>query len=269
MTRNRILAALLVLAAGCSEEAPAGQVIARVNGVDITRRELLTEMRALNLPANTEVAAVQDELIARLIDRKLMAGKARDALIDRSPDYQALRRRSEEILLADQLGDRLGTMAAAPSASAVTAFIAANPQMFARRQMVAIDQMTFPRAALARLPQLESLPDIDAMAGLLDRWDVAYQRGQVTLDTRSLDTEAAGQLDAQAQGAPVLRVNGELATVRAVSARRTVWTGPHEQRAAATDALRFRARQAAFATAVAELRKTAKITYQPGFAPQP
>ncbi|MCJ2180056.1 hypothetical protein [Novosphingobium album (ex Hu et al. 2023)] len=267
MIRKGILVALSLLSASCSDEEPAGQVIARVNGVDITRRELLTEMRALDLPATTEVSAVQDELLARLVDRKLMAAKARDALIDRSPDYQALRRRSDEVLLADQLAVRLGAMTAQPSTEAVDRFVAENPQMFAQRQIVSVEQITFPRNMLTRLPKLQSMASVDAMAQALDRAGASYQRGPATLDTRALDREAARRLDAQGAGSPSLSIDGQLATARFVLARRTMSTGVNEQRAAATDLLARRAQQATFSVAVAELRKNAKITYQQGYAP--
>ncbi|MFC3441136.1 hypothetical protein ACFOKF_07990 [Sphingobium rhizovicinum] len=255
--------ALAASLGGCSDEAPQGQVIARVNGMDITRRELMTEVRAQGNVATRDVAAVQGLLVQRLIDRKLLAAEARKALVDRSPDYQAERRRMEEILLANQMATRLSGQIAEPGPASIDRYIANNPHMFAQRESLLVDQLDFdPRAAEA-VPGLGRMPTIDAMAKALSAAGMMAHRHEVMLDSRAATAEGARLLHEWRVG-DVMLVRGG---AQALIARRSSSSDREEQRRAARMALMQQAQADMVEALAIRLRRDATIGYQPGFAP--
>ena len=99
-------AALLALAA-CGDKSPQGQVVATVNGEEITAQEVNAEAQALNLPANANREAVLPQILQRVLDRKLLVGVARERKMDKSPDFLIQRRRAEETVLATMLARQI------------------------------------------------------------------------------------------------------------------------------------------------------------------
>ena len=66
--------ALSIAIAGCggTSQSPSGQVVAKVNGQEITLSELNAEMLANNLGNKSEDPAVRQATIQRLVARKLL-----------------------------------------------------------------------------------------------------------------------------------------------------------------------------------------------------
>ena len=120
---------------GCNP-VPSGQVAASVDGVEITRREVLLELEASPAPTGTSPQQAERLALEKLIDRKLLLSGARDMLIDRSPDFQIRARRGRELALVDQLVARLRAQQTQPDAAAIDRFIAAHPQIFAERRQI-------------------------------------------------------------------------------------------------------------------------------------
>jgi hypothetical protein len=111
------IAATLLTA--CNPEVPTGQVIAVVNGEEITTAELNAEARARNLTIGTD-AAQRDLAIADLVKRKLLVQAAEGRGLDRTPEFVVANRRLRDILLAQQLvavrSAELGDQEEAPEA---------------------------------------------------------------------------------------------------------------------------------------------------------
>lgn len=98
-----LMAALAVLLAGCREKAPEGQVVAVVNGEEVTRRELATEPGAANGDApQSELAA----MLSGVVDRKLAAAEAKRLELDKTPRFVAQAERLQEVMLSRTLFDR-------------------------------------------------------------------------------------------------------------------------------------------------------------------
>ncbi|GAC1576673.1 MAG: hypothetical protein NVS3B5_08350 [Sphingomicrobium sp.] len=103
---NRLRAAaslpLLLLLTACGPNEPHGQVIAVVNGVEITLAELNAEARARNLAIGSD-RAQRDSAIADLINRKLLVQAAHERGLDQTPQFILAERRLREIFLAQQI----------------------------------------------------------------------------------------------------------------------------------------------------------------------
>jgi peptidyl-prolyl cis-trans isomerase C len=185
---------LLAVCAGCHERVPEGQVLAVVNGDEITIPELNAEARARGLVIGDN-PGVRQALLQELIDRRLLAQAARKQGIDRTPDYILASRRAAELALVQELTTDAGRSAEQPTREQLSAFIAANPQAFGNRAVVTVEQMALPApvpadkaAAVARASSLEEA------AAILGNKSLAASKAMQTWDTARLDRDSAATL---------------------------------------------------------------------------
>src|SRR5277367_6372562 len=75
--------ASLAMAAGCSPHGPNGQVVATVNGQEITTQDLAAEARS----SNQGGAATKQSLLQAVIGRVLLAQEAHALQLDQTPGY--------------------------------------------------------------------------------------------------------------------------------------------------------------------------------------
>ena len=141
--------ALVTLAtlAGC-HRTPSGQVVATVDGTEITRRDLITELKALGGRSDADLKAVQSGLVTTLVDRQVLIDEAKRQKLDKNPDYLAAEKRQNDVLLAAMFAQSLATRAKAPDAGAVQSFISSNPEMFGGRKILLTSQVSAPMAGI-------------------------------------------------------------------------------------------------------------------------
>jgi multidrug efflux pump subunit AcrA (membrane-fusion protein) len=121
------------LLSACGDAVPKGQVLARVDGIEITRREVLAERRAMGLADAADDDAGRARVIDRLVERKLVARAAGDMLIDRDPDFQIEARRQREMLLAESYRQRIAATLPPPDDAMLARWIAARPLSYRQR----------------------------------------------------------------------------------------------------------------------------------------
>lgn len=245
---------------------PEGQVIARVNGTEITVAELNEEARARGLPIGHD-PAMKAALIQELVDRKLLVEAARDGGFDRRPDYLLAKRRSDEILLAQQM------LAAAIQGGTVAdeelaRYIAANPAAFDRRALVTVDQLTISGAVSPELRgALAQAPTVERMEQLVSSANLRSSRAQQTVDSaNALDPRGPALAGLREGQSFVLQQPGGLIAGKVVS------TVPqpvpkNQQLQVARERLKQQQTQAVFDRMLQQLRPQAEVQYQPGFEP--
>lgn len=250
---------LAALLAGCEEKAPEGQVVAVVNGEEVTRRELATEPGA----ANGEVA--QPELAAMLsgvVDRKLAAAEAKRLELDKTPRFVAQAKRLQEVMLSRTLFDRWISELPPPQPAAIAAYVAQNPQRFDGRKLFLIDRIETADAG-ANKDAIAPLQTNDAIAAYLDAHDQPYRREHAVLDSTGLPLALYRKLLTLPPGSPIAVAQGGRLLILAAQQTRDAPLPPAEESAAAVLALK----QVKVQEKLAALRKTAKVSYQPGYRP--
>ena len=146
---------LLVAATAACNKKPTEQVVAVVNGDEISMQELNAELGNAQLPPGVDKKMVQGQLLQRLIDRRVLAQSAKEQGIDRDPNFIVEQRRVNEALLVDKLAKRTADSIPVPSNAEIDKFIADNPTLFADRKLYAIDQIVFQMPSdLSRIKQL-------------------------------------------------------------------------------------------------------------------
>src|SRR3982750_3449756 len=94
-------AAALALLTACSDKAkaPTGQVVATVNGEDITVHELNGELQTLRVPPDAPKKQVEQVALQRVVERKMLADVAKKRGLDKNPQFLLAERRVDEGLL--------------------------------------------------------------------------------------------------------------------------------------------------------------------------
>lgn len=261
-----VVAAGLLLG-GCHKE-PKGQILAIVNGEEISMQELNAELQGARIPDNADRNKIRKEVLQRLIDRKLIVQKAREQGLDKTPEFVAQQRRLEENLLVSLLGQKIAATVPMPDDRDITQYIADNPSQFSGRQRLLLDQIQF--AAPKDPKQLLMLRDahsLDDVAAGVQKLGLAMSRGKGVIDTGRLDPQMVKIIDKLPPGEPfVLPSNGQY-VASVIVGRDSTPTPGNVARLAAAEVVRRKALVAESKAQVARARTGAEIQYQPGYEP--
>jgi len=254
--------AVAALTTGCHQQATGGQVIATVNGQEITPQDLQAEARSNPALAQADSSI----LLQRVVARALLAQAGHNRGLDRYPGYPSDIARLKQDFIAQRMVRSSLKATPTPSAADLAKVMADNPYAFARRESVTIDDITMqpPPGGAESLESLKYPSDIMAR---LTRLSIPYSRRTVTLDTAKVPAALAARLTTQAVGDLFfVRDNNELAAMT-VTGRTPIAARPDEQEAAATQIFDAAKVQDQIEALVSKLRSQAKIVYTNGFVP--
>lgn len=258
---------LLMMLSACDKKA-TGQSVAVVNGEEISAGELNAELQAANLPPSADQKIAKTQMLQNIINRRLLAQQARKDGIDKSPDFLSRERRMTEQLLIAMDAERTAGSQKLPDQAAIDAYIAAHPEDFAQRQILMLQQIAIdPPSDPRKLAPLKDAHSLDAVAATLTKLGITFQRSSGKLDTATIPAEALKRINALPATEPfVLPANGKL-FANVITSREPVNISTDDQRKLAVQVMRREAQTKALETEVKNLRSSAKIEYQPGFAP--
>ena len=259
--------ALSVALAACSKK-PTDQVVAIVNGEEISLPELNAELGNAQVPAGIDKKMVQQQLLQRLVDRRLLAQAAKDQGLDRDPAFIVEQRRVNESLLVEKLAKRTNDTIPVPTAAEIDKFIAANPSLFAGRQLYSVDQIAFATPAdPTKLKALEPAKTMAEVTAVLQQLGIQFQRANRVVDSATVPPEQMQKILSLPKGEPfVVPSNGQV-TVNVIVAGKAEPLPDTQARAMAVRALRSQSLAKLGEARLKEARDKAKIDYQTGFAP--
>ncbi|WP_277969473.1 SurA N-terminal domain-containing protein [Sphingomonas echinoides] len=259
--------ALLLLVGGCDKKV-GGQVVAVVNGEEVTQQEVNAELQGANIPATADRKAIMAQVVQQIVDRKLLVQKAKAEGLDKSPSYLEQLRRGEDALIINLLTTKAAKGVSLPDATAVDKFIADNPTLFSQRKRYTLDQISFPQPSdQAVLRQLEPAHSLEAVAATLSAAGIRFTRGTNTLDTAMLAPAVAAKIAALPAGEPFVTPDKGQIVASVITATTPAPTADAQARPAALELLRRQSLGNAMQKQLEAARASAKITYQPGFAP--
>src|SRR5204862_1989625 len=135
------------------------QLVARVNGVEISARQV-----------NTAAAPSVAQAVERIIDREVLAQKAIEAGLERDPLVKDSIDNARRQVLAQAYLDRAAGSAGKPSKDEVRAFYEENPALFAERRVYRMRELVVsaPAEMIDVLrAQAARVSDLDELAGWL------------------------------------------------------------------------------------------------------
>jgi EpsD family peptidyl-prolyl cis-trans isomerase len=267
-TKLAFLALLpLQLTLGCHGD-PNGQVVAVVNGEEVSLSEVNLELRLRQLGPRANWPNERRAALQEIIDRKLIAAKARAAGIDQTPAFVQRKRKLNDDLLISLLGQTIAPTVPMPDRQAIELYKDSQPTRFQGRQRLTLDQIQFtPPRDIRKLAALQKAHDIEAVAATLRAQHIVYTRGTALLDTGDIDPPTMAKINALPPHEPFTlpSPNGFVAAV--IVARAPLATLPDSASQVALAEVRALDLTKESAAQVALARSKATIRYQDGFAP--
>jgi EpsD family peptidyl-prolyl cis-trans isomerase len=262
-TGGLLIAALL---AGC-EKQPEGQVVAVVNGDEVTMQELNTELGNAQLPEGAARDELRNQALDNIINRRLLAGVAKEQGIDDSPEFIVRRRQLEEALLVQMLAQSTARPMKQPTAQEVSEFVAQNPQMFANRAILTLDQVRFPTPPNQDyLKALEPANNMAEVVAALNRLGIRFERGTTRADTATMSPEMFRRLSSIGSSEPFVIPMPTGVSVSQIMASQPAPPPQNQVTPAATNMIRQRNLSNELANMIKTAKAEAGIDYQPGFA---
>jgi EpsD family peptidyl-prolyl cis-trans isomerase len=264
-----------LLMAGCGDKAEGelekGQVVATLDGTDVTIYELNGELQGVRLPADPKQRKlVEQAALQQLLNRKILANIAREQKLDKSSNYLLMERRADEELLVRLLQQNIASQVPKPTSAEISRYMDQNPDIFAQRKLYGIEQIQFPlpkdEAALKAFAPLKTL---DEVAQKLAADGIESRRGRAVIDSAATPPALIKQIAALPPGEVFIFPNQGVMTANTVLETKVEPLGGEQATALATNRL-MQDRMTATAKSkldarVEELR--ANVKYQAGYAP--
>jgi EpsD family peptidyl-prolyl cis-trans isomerase len=188
--------ALLTLAA-CDkgDKKPTGQVVATVDGQEVTVHELNAELALIpNRGAGAPRKLVESVALARVIERKMLSKEAEKLKLDKNPQFLLAKARAEEGMLVQALQADIQRKVQPTTREAAQKFVAENPQVFGDRKVFQLDQIQFLRPA--NIDQL-GLKDAKTMADverILVDANIEYRRAPQQIDSLTVNPALTNEI---------------------------------------------------------------------------
>lgn len=259
--------ALVVGLQACGAE-PTGQVVAVVNGEEITQGELNAEIAELPSNVRGDEDTVRREVLSKIIERRLVAQLAKEEGLNRDPTYLMRERRLREELLVQLYGQRQADTVRIPDSVAVKKFVTDNPDRFLERTSYQLDQIVFDLTTDKEvLEALEGDNTLEQVEKTLERFGIEYDRIPNQIDSITVPTPILEQIGALPDGEPfVLPADGRL-TVSVIIGKALVPTAEDEVVPIAAQELRTTKIRELLEGRLEEARAKADIAYQDGLGP--
>jgi EpsD family peptidyl-prolyl cis-trans isomerase len=177
--------AAAALVAGCNKkgELPKGQVVATVDGTDVTVHELNSEIQLAQAPANVPRKTIEQAALQRIVERKMLSDVAKKQNLDKNPNFILAEQRANEGLLVQALQASIAAKVPQVTAAEAEKYVANNPAQFAERKVYIIDQIQFLRPdniASIGLGPAKTMADV---VRALTAANVEFRRAPTSIDT--------------------------------------------------------------------------------------
>ena len=257
-------ASMLSLAA-CDRE-PEGQVVAVVNGDEVTVQELNGELAGVGA-TDGEDQGTRNAALDRVVERRLLADVARDQDIESSPEYILRAKKLQETLLVQMLNEKLAREVKDPSPQDVDRMISENPQAFRDRTLFALDQVVFQDPEREDvMASLGPTKTMDEVVAVLNRAGVKFQRGNATVDSATLPANMFAQFRQIGTSEPMIIPAGNRITVAKIIATRPMPLTGNAARPVASTGFTRRETQKRLRELLTAARQEAEIKYQSGYS---
>lgn len=207
-SKNMILPVTLLTAllSGCGgEDKPGkdGQVVAKVNGDEVTVHQLNYELGFLGRAAtqNTEQAARQT--LEQLVNQQLIVQKAITEKIDRDPRVmQALERAKRQVLVQAYMNKVAGRDSTPPSKQEVSDYYSKHPELFSERRIYQIREILLDKSVPAAdlQSQIKSSKTLEELTGWLEAKKVRMKSDVLVKPAEQLPPEMLSRLYQMRQG---------------------------------------------------------------------
>lgn len=269
MTRTPILlscAALALTLPGCGKKAD-GQVAAVVNGDEITLQQVNGELGGAKLPEGAQKEKVRNLIVQRLVDKQLLEQQAKEAGLDRDPEFLMRQRQLNQALLLESYAKRAQDTLRVPDQAKIAKFIADNPGTFANRTIFTVEQLNFQSTDKSVLEGMKDLHSLEAIAQYLDGKGIKYARGNNKIDSAQVPAQMLQQVNALPAGEPFIVPTPQGVVASVITGREAAPLPAAQAQPMAVQMIRGQELNTVMQQRLKDARAKAKIEYQAGFNP--
>lgn len=195
--RFLLIAAPLALAAcGSNDASPTGQVVANVNGEEITTTDLDSELNGATAPTAEGQKQLQRMALESIINRTILAQAAEKEGLAKGPEYAVIERKAKQAALVELLQRKVGGSIPNPGSEEIENFIAENPSMFANRRVFVVDQIIVPQANAELAKALQPVKSLAEAQAVLQQRNIKANNTVGVIDALTIPPQAAQQIAA-------------------------------------------------------------------------
>lgn len=209
MFASAAVASLLALAGCSSDAAPTGQVVATVDGVEITQTDLNAELDGMKGRNAAEQDALQRGALQNIINRTLLTQAASEQELDKSPDGAMTKRRAEQMAMIALLEKSVTARTPEISPEEVSEFVSENPLLFDQRRIFLVEQIAVNSNTPKLLKDLEPLKTMPEVQAYLSSVKLNSQLSFGVIDALQTDPAITRQIAALAPDAVFVLPQGE------------------------------------------------------------
>ncbi len=281
MRTTLLLAAAALALAACGDKtpkAPTGQVVAILDGQEITVLEVNAELQGTPIPPNMTRRDAEKVALNNIITRRMLSKAAEERELNKKPEFLMQERRTAEQLRVQALARDIASKVKAPTRDEADKFIAENPWMFRDRKFFILDQIQFLRPDNIQSLGFEGAKTMVEIEGILNANKIEFRRQPASLDALGANPNFIREVSKVLEKNPqelfmfASRPQGAPAPVVLVNQVKESRVQPFmgdEARTYATNYLRNERTQAALRAEVEKQQKAAKerTTFQAGWEP--
>jgi EpsD family peptidyl-prolyl cis-trans isomerase len=188
--RALLLVATAALAlAGCDKlgiggsSAPKGQVVATLDGQEITVLEVNAELAGTPIPPTMSRRDAEKLALENILTRRMLSKVAEERELHKRPEFLLQERRASEQLRVQSLARDIAAKVVVPTRDEADKFISENPYLFADRKFLILDQIQFLRPENVQKLGLEGAKTMPEVEQILTANKVPFRRQPASLDT--------------------------------------------------------------------------------------
>jgi EpsD family peptidyl-prolyl cis-trans isomerase len=184
-----LAAVACVSLAGCNKDkvvgakGPAGQVVATVDGQEITVRELRAELGGATFSDAKIRKAAETRALQAIVNRRLLVKAAQERGLDKTPDFELQKERALDAALVQELQNSIAKTVPPATREEAERYIIEHPDIFAQRKIFVVDQIRTPQpmspAVVEALKPLNTLEEVET---LFNQQRVSYERSIGKID---------------------------------------------------------------------------------------
>lgn len=257
---------------GQSASTPKGQVVATVDGQEVTLRELNAELSGANFADPKQRKAAEQQALQSIVNRMLLAKAAHSQGLDKGPDFAVRRQKALDLLLAQTLQESFVAAVPPTTRDEAQRFIANRPDIFGDRKILEIDQIQAQGPIDdAKLKELQPLDTMEQVVGWLQKYSIPFRRAPAQIDPISVDPKVfANILKLPPNAVFVVPSGNTLLINRVTNVRPAPVTGDAANNLATQYLSRQHTQEAVGRQMQAIIAKDSqKVVYNPAYAPPP
>lgn len=279
-----LLAAAALALVGCDKlgmggsSAPKGQVVATLDGEEITVLEVNAELAGTPIPPTMARRDAEKIALENIITRRMLSKSAEERELQKRPEFLLQERRASEQLRVQALAKDIASKVITPTRDEADKYISENPFLFDNRQFFILDQIQFLRPANVEKLGLEGAKTMAEVEQILTSNNVAFRRQPASFDTLGANPafvkEVTGVLAKNPQELFMFATRPEGAPAPVILVNQVKETRPQpftgdKAREYATNLLRNERIQKALKAEVERQQKTQKdrVVFQAGWEP--